>query len=178
MSYSYINGFVSTSSTNQWKSFCKFRKHFEFDTLFKNNSAVGFKHVRWGRHLCWSACILLILVIIMMCETAILIVKFPLVHFQQIFILYHLQVYFRQIKLNFRLLQLNFRLLQLNFRLLQLNFRLLQLNFRLLQLNFSLMQYNFRQVKFDFSKWNLISESLSTNNFSKTKLNVSFLNIL
>ena len=27
-------------------------------------------------------------------------------------------------------------------------------------------------------KWNWISESLSTNNFSKTKLNVSFLNIL
>ena len=31
---------------------------FELTTLFKNNTGVRFRHARWGRHLCWSVCVL------------------------------------------------------------------------------------------------------------------------
>ena len=52
----YINGFDSTCSTNWWKAFFKFRNYFWITYIFENNSGVGV--YAWGRHLCWSGCVL------------------------------------------------------------------------------------------------------------------------
>ena len=45
----YINGFVLTSSTNQWKSFFKFRNNFSNHLQFKKkNSGIGYVCMRGG----------------------------------------------------------------------------------------------------------------------------------
>ena len=51
----YINGFVSTSSTDKWKGF--------FSESFLNNGGVGFICACRKRHLCWSSCVLVVITI-------------------------------------------------------------------------------------------------------------------
>ena len=58
----YINGFVSTRSTNEWKAFFKFRIRFRIISQKQKNiqriTRLGFMQARWGRYLCWSIYVL------------------------------------------------------------------------------------------------------------------------
>ena len=54
----YINEFDSTSSTNELKLFQNFGIIFRISYIFLNNSCVVFMQARWGRHLCWTAHVL------------------------------------------------------------------------------------------------------------------------
>ena len=119
---------------------------FELTTFFQNNTGVGLMHGKRGRHLCWSASVL-----------------------------YHLQVYFIQIKINFLLLKINFLLLKINFLLLKINFLLLKINFLLLKINFLLLKINFLLLKINFFLLKINFLSLKINflslkiHFLKTK---------
>ena len=64
--------------------------------------------------------------------------------------LYHLQVYFLQVKINFLQMKFNFLLLKINFLLLKINFLLLKIDFLLLKINFLLLKINFLLLKINF----------------------------